>query len=207
MNETSPFYVASTFRRIGAKFIDWLIMMIPSVLFSITGHFRWNPPAVFFAWIPYLISCLIPLSISFYFLKKHAQTPGKMALGLYVMDVTTQATTLSTAQVLKRILSAIILYPLGSFSPAIVALFRTDRRHLLDLISNTQVVQKSPRKNVAQVRPILGPLLLLYFLFARADTIFFSSLSSITLHFDRNGFYMNSPDGMTPSNNQRTPVN
>lgn len=197
---TSSFYVSSTWKRIGANFIDGLIIGFPMGAFFFTGHFRFQAGTVYFAYWPYFLVISLGILLQIFFLKRFAQTPGKMVMGLYVVDSHSQRPQLSLTQAMKRSLAASVLYPMFSVAPAVWALFRLDRRHLIDLFAGTQVVQKMPREKAPQKRYILGSIFMFYFV---AVSLFNLVTFSEKITFDSKGFYMGAqPPDIKPTREQ-----
>jgi uncharacterized RDD family membrane protein YckC len=201
--ETTPFYVASTYRRMAASMVDSLFWIIPASLFFMTGHFRFDSSGGFFSWGAYLFLILFTLLFETFFLVRFSQSPGKMLLRLYVVDANTKIAKLSVSQAFLRSISK-NLYVFFSLAPAAVALFREDRRQTLDLIAGTQVMQKEKRQSPAKKRWVVGSLLLIYFLFA---SLYNLANTFKYIEFQSDGIYVHNNTSSSPGKKHHEPVN
>jgi uncharacterized RDD family membrane protein YckC len=197
------FYVASTYRRVGASIVDAFLWIVPMSLFFLLGYFRFDSNGIFFSIIPYLALVLFAFLIEFFFLFRFSQTPGKMLLRIYVVDAKNHSAKLTATQALIRTLCR-NLYVLFSLAPAVIALFREDRRQLLDLIAGTQVVQKENRSSAPQKRWIIGSFFFCYF--------FVGSLYNLIntfkyVEFQSDGIYIHNSSSSSPGKGHHEPVN
>ncbi len=114
-------------------------------------------------WLEIVLTSIIGALYPCLFIKLKNATPGKLLFRLKIVDYETGSDRLTWAQVLLRVSAEYALTPLFSLGPMAVAFFREDRRHLIDIIARTRVVQDSPRRKKAEIRRILGTILVLYF--------------------------------------------
>ena len=162
--ENTTLHLPSTWKRLGALFIDGLVLGLPTGFCFLVGIYRIGENEVFFPFIPYILSAVAALGFQFYFLKKFSTTVGKMALGLVVTDAKTLRPGLTTAQALLRLFSGFLAL-IFSLAPMAYALVREDRRQISDIIAGTQVMQKTPRKKAPKKRWIIGSVVMVYFVF------------------------------------------
>jgi uncharacterized RDD family membrane protein YckC len=128
--------------RFGAKFIDWIILMVIS--WTLTMVFGFIVPssdpekAMIFSIFSSLIQFVIGISYSTYFIGKFAATPGKMACGLKVVTAENEAVSYARAagRHVSEMLSGLIL-GIGY----IMAGFDTEKRTLHDRLCNTRVIK------------------------------------------------------------------
>jgi len=127
--------------RVGAKFLDGIIIGVPLVVFVIVGggnRFgpRNNPalPLVFDG-----VFFLVNFSYNVFFLGKFGATPGKMAARLRVVNADGTPITygMAAGRVLAEILSGMICY-IGYFMVG----WDSEKRALHDRICNTRVIRK-----------------------------------------------------------------
>lgn len=145
---TGPIIYAGFWIRFVAKFVDWIIMMIISVLINFAfGTFTPmamnNPENITATMLPSILAMLLQWSIMFFyviwFVGKHAATPGKMICGLKIVTPQNGKVTYMRAfgRCFAEILSGITLY-IGY----IMAGFDSEKRALHDRICATRVIKK-----------------------------------------------------------------
>lgn len=181
MNELAngfPQNIASTKRRLLAFAVDLFIgslFYLPFVMHLQIRNFLSQEPVE----IPVrvLIGCFAThLVYQWLFLKLLSGTPGKLFLGLRVVNRNTGG-ELGWMQALIRLFANVISAMFGYSFYAFV-FFRFDRTHLSDWIAETQVRQFVPRSEPARRRPVFG-LLLFLVLFVRGFMSTYNSLQNI----------------------------
>ncbi|MCP4020487.1 MAG: RDD family protein [Desulfobacteraceae bacterium] len=132
--------------RLGAKIIDWIILMIVNYIISFA--FGMLTPAVTSPedinkiMIPSIIVGLLQWAVSLFysiwFVGKHGATPGKMACGLKIVTAENEKVSYLRAfgRSLAEIISSIILC-IGY----IMAAFDSEKRTLHDRICSTRVIK------------------------------------------------------------------
>lgn len=125
---------AGFWRRVGAYFIDSLVVGIPlAIIFSAAGY-KDNDAG------PGLISALIGfLYFTLFESSKHQATPGKMALGIIVTDLNGHRISYQKAVIrwLSKIISGLLLM-IGY----IMVAFTAKKQGLHDKIAGTLVIRK-----------------------------------------------------------------
>jgi uncharacterized RDD family membrane protein YckC len=130
--------------RLGAWFIDWIILVIASTIillpFSFIGAFSTDQPSVFviIQLFSTILRFILPAVYESWFVGKYAQTPGKMACKLKVMMA--DGSRLSYARAIGRHFAKYISgLTLGI--GYIMAGFDDQKRTLHDRICDTRVVK------------------------------------------------------------------
>lgn len=159
---TPSLFLPSTSRRVFALGIDGLILVPLILVVMLLLGARMSLSEVRIPWAALIANIVISFSFQIFMLKKYSATPGKIAMGLKVVDAETKKPELTLQKAVLRVLSGFLSYPF-SLAPQTVALFRLDRRHLLDFIAGTQVMQNIPRPKPPKQRWIIGSILVLYF--------------------------------------------
>jgi uncharacterized RDD family membrane protein YckC len=106
----------------------------------------------------------VPALYEFVFLTLMQATPGKWFLGLKVVPFADPMGRLDWQQcVLRPLMGRLSFF----FSWAIYALafFRYDRTHAVDWVAETRVIQFTPRLTRAKLRPVLGSLLIILYVY------------------------------------------
>ena len=130
--------------RVGAWFIDWIILAIAtSIIYlplSFMGIFSFDQPAVFaiIQLFSTLLNFIIPAAYESWFVGKYAATPGKMAckLKVVVADSTQVSFARSVGRHFAKYISGLILC-IGYF----MAGFDDQKRALHDRICDTRVIR------------------------------------------------------------------
>ncbi len=104
---------------------------------------------------------LFSLIIQSYFLYQWGGTPGKLLLGLRVVNVASSS-PLYFLQALIRIMTDQLSLIFG-LAPRCFAFVRFDRRHVSDWVAETRVVQSQPRVKLPQRRWLLAIFGFFYF--------------------------------------------
>ncbi|MFL5814039.1 MAG: RDD family protein [Bdellovibrionia bacterium] len=156
---SQPGYVASTWKRLTALFIDGSILMLfwlPSVSFEHfkEGEIRFSPVLA-------AVALLMGPIYSSVMLKRFSRTLGKMAMGLTVVDRETGEARLTWNQVLSRTVPQFLTFNAVNAFLA-VALLRKDRRHVFDLLADTRVIQANPRESEPSKRWVIGLIGILF---------------------------------------------
>lgn len=138
--------------RLGAKFIDGIIMGLVNMLVSFMGGFMaatsftpgaeqgaLNSKQVIVIGIVYIVQISFTAAYSAFFVGKFAATPGKMACGIKV--VTADGGAVSYARALGRHFAE-FLSSLTLLIGYIMAAFDDEKRTLHDRICNTRVIRK-----------------------------------------------------------------
>jgi len=132
--------------RFGAKFIDGLLIGIVRVtlsialgiVFALAGG-RQPYMGTLFPLATFVIQIGVSLPYSVYFVGKFGATPGKMALGLKIINADESPVTYGTG--LKRYLGEVLSdFTLGI--GYIIAAFDEEKRALHDRICDTRVIKK-----------------------------------------------------------------
>ncbi|UXR63688.1 RDD family protein [Bdellovibrio bacteriovorus] len=158
-------YVPSTWRRLFAYSMDQLVVLPFYLPFAgIFLRLFFTDDEVVVNLTQLLVLYLIPAVFEVVFLVLMQATPGKWLMGLKVVPATNYSEKLHWSQCLLRPLAGRLSF---FFSVAIyaVAFFRYDRTHLCDWIAETRVVQGTPRPKKAQIRWILGTLVVLLYVY------------------------------------------
>ena len=130
--------------RLGAWFIDWIILAIASSIIyfplSFMGIFSFDQPAVFavIQLFSTILNFIIPAAYESWFVGKYAATPGKMACKLKV--VMADGTRISLARSIGRHFAKYIsgmIFGIGY----IMAGFDDQKRALHDRICDTRVIK------------------------------------------------------------------
>lgn len=158
-------YVPSTWRRLFAYSVDQLVVL-PFYLPFVGVFFRlfFSDDEVLVSLNQLLVLYLIPAVYECVFLILMQATPGKWLMGLKVVPSQNYTEKLHWSQCLLRPLVGRLSF---FFSAAVyaVAFFRYDRTHLCDWVAETRVVQGKPRPRKAQIRWILGTLVVLLYVY------------------------------------------
>lgn len=160
-NTPAALHLPNTWPRFCALMFDGLLIFLLYIPFYFANQIRIDRTEVFMSWTFVAAITTVVFLFQFIFLKKYSRTPGKMLFGLYVVDIQTQLPKLDNRQVIRRILAGLLSLPLA-MAPQALALFRLDRRSVLDLFAGTQVLRDRPRKSPAKIRWILGGIIVLY---------------------------------------------
>ncbi|MGQ8872031.1 RDD family protein [Paenibacillus sp. TSA_86.1] len=129
-------YKAGFWIRLGASFVDGLIIGIPLVIIAgaITGNYDTDEP------IAKILSALYSILLPVYW---YGRTIGKRLFGIRIQTYDTQESPRITTM-LMRVLVAGIVYTLTLGIGIIVSMFmiglREDRRAIHDFIAGTEVV-------------------------------------------------------------------
>lgn len=158
-------HVPSTWRRLFAYSIDQMVVL-PFYLPFIGIFLRlfFTDDEVLVSLNQLLVLYLIPAVYECVFLVLMQATPGKWLMGLKVVPSRNYDEKLHWSQCLLRPLVGRLSF---FFSAAVysVAFFRYDRTHLCDWVAETRVVQGTPRPHKAQIRWILGTVVLLLYVY------------------------------------------
>ena len=123
--------------RFGAKFIDGIIVGIAGFLLGFAGTVIGGPRANSFVTV---LSWVLSLAYTTYFLGAYSATPGKMACGLKV--IRPDGEKISYARACGRFFAEILSYII-LFIGYIIAAFDDEKRALHDRICDTRVVKKA----------------------------------------------------------------
>lgn len=157
-------YVATLSRRVCAKLIDSLLIAVIVWIVAINGPISGTDELIYLSLVKYLyVVFLIPFVYDLLFLIWLQQTPGKWMMQLKVVPIGRLGDMVSVSQAFLRSLTEHLLGFLG-IAYFIPVLWRFDRRHLGDLISETVVVQVPPRSSPTKIYPVFSIILLLLFL-------------------------------------------
>lgn len=158
-------FVPSTLRRLVAHGIDQLIRMFFYIPFAKSFFLLiFTDEDVRISTVQLVVLFLVPALYEFVFLTLFQATPGKLLLGLKVVPCTDPTARLEWQQcVLRPLMGRLSFF----FSWAIYALafFRYDRTHVVDWVAETRVIQFTPRMTRAKLRPVLGSLLIVIYLY------------------------------------------
>lgn len=153
--------IARTWKRILAYFLDLLVL---SFCWLPVKFFMWQPVVNYAdARIPINILFLSGALILFYkwmFLYFLGGTPGKLFLGLRIVNRWDESRPLGLLQSLLRVLADALSLFFG-LAPRAFALLRFDRTHFSDWIAETQVVQKMQHRAIKR-RWWLPALVIIY---------------------------------------------
>lgn len=143
---------AGFWTRLGAKFIDGIIMGLVNMLVSFMGGFMaatsftpgaeqgaFNSGQFVVIGIVYIVQISFTAAYSAFFVGKFAATPGKMACGVKV--ITADGGTVSYARALGRHFAE-FLSSLTLLIGYVMAAFDDEKRTLHDRICNTRVIRK-----------------------------------------------------------------
>lgn len=158
-------YVPSTWRRLVAHGVDQLIRVFCYIPFAKPFFLMvFTDEDVKISLLQLFVLFMVPAIYELVFLILFQATPGKWLLGLKVVPFTNPSEKLDLQQCILRPLMGRLSF---FFSWAIYALafFRYDRTHIMDWVAETRVVQFSPRATRAKLRPILGVLLILLYVY------------------------------------------
>ncbi|MFS4459755.1 RDD family protein [Bdellovibrio sp. HCB2-146] len=151
-------YVPSTWRRLGANFIDQVLSLLMYLPFGgVFFKLFFTEEDVFISIFQLIILFFIPVIYDFIFLVLMQATPGKWMLGLKVVPRENPVQPLEVAQCLLRPLTGRLSFFFG-WAIYALAFFRYDRTHLCDWVAETRVVQFQPRPERTRLRWFLGLL-------------------------------------------------
>lgn len=156
------FFIASTWKRLAAFFIDRMIaffIFTPVILQVVSGYFQDQNLKISWFWL--ILCFLLEITYHVVFLKILGATVGKMIFGLRVVTYRTHE-NLRWFQCVLRVLTDHLSFFFGE-SLRVLALFRFDRRHVSDWVAETQVVQFTRRLEPARPRRWLALILFFYF--------------------------------------------
>ncbi len=149
-------FTATLPRRFWALSFDWFLLLIflsPFLSRVWINLFASGEAFLELSWIA--IGVIFEIAFKVTFLKFCGGTPGKLIFGLRVVDEQNPEKPLDWGQSILRVwLDHFTLF--FSFAFYFTALFRMDRRHVIDLIAHTRVVQKKPLQRVPIRRPVLA---------------------------------------------------
>lgn len=106
------------------------------------------------------ISGAIVFEISF--LIGYGATPGKIMMGLRVVDSSDSREGLRVAQAFIRVLSRYLFTPFFGMALNLLMFYRYDRTHLFDWIASTRVVQLYPRLRPVKRRYIFATIMVVW---------------------------------------------
>jgi len=163
MNVT--YHIPSTWSRLGAHFLD--ILWCPFVaLFFLDHRINYYISEKFFPLRSLAFTLLTLTLVKILCLKFVGATPGKWLMGLRVVPFRPgKGRELSWMSAITRVLTGAMLLPLFGNAPIVILFFRYDRTHLLDWLAETRVIGLVERPDRVRLRPLLGCILFIYFLF------------------------------------------
>jgi uncharacterized RDD family membrane protein YckC len=137
---------AGFWRRYVATLVDGMLITITffplAVMFTVLGGRDVQDPRY---WIATLGSLVVNMGLNFFyfgwFYKNKGATPGKLLMGLRVVDLETGMNLSYGRTFLREIVGKTIGY-LTLFIGFILAGFRSDKRALHDLLASTQVIRR-----------------------------------------------------------------
>ena len=142
---------ANFWLRTAAFIIDNIINIVIGVI--IMFIFPRNPETQIFS-LANILASVLSIALMGLFLRYTQASPGKLLLGLKIINL--KGDKLSWKQsILRPLLTTVFGYILF-FGAQAVAFFRPDRRQLVDLILNTQVVQEDEHSSPIQPYPVIG---------------------------------------------------
>ncbi len=150
-------FTASMWARLGAAFIDQLILAAIFLSLEITQLLHLQDRKTIA--LDLLIVVTVIFFYQFLFLSLKSATPGKLLLGIMVVAAETRGRRpASDARIVKRSVFGplmMLIYPL----PFVFSFLRSDRRQLADLLSGTKVIATD--RAVRKKRPLIAILLAL----------------------------------------------
>lgn len=186
------YYVASTWRRIFAFMIDAILFCLFLLPCLTQGVMNLLSKGVFSVHI-FLILGAVGLNFAYrvFFLYFFQGTLGQLFLGLRVKSIHSEVIEVSFEQAFIRALVA-SLYIFLKWLPFVTALFSQKRRHLVDFIAETEVVQLPVYVKQLPRRYVLGSVVLLFTLTSGVERAYWF-LSNTTVEA---GFLKWSPSGI-----------
>jgi uncharacterized RDD family membrane protein YckC len=168
-------HLPGTSRRLAALSLDGIVSGLPWLLIPLlAGGFSFDLSRMdfFVSWTLLGTSWAWMILYQVVFLRLKGATPGKMALGLRVVQAEEPADdALGWGQVLVRVLISNVIPMIVGMIPQLLALVRLDRRQLADLAAGTRVVQDRPRPSPPRKRWVLASVLLVIFLLNAMSTL------------------------------------
>jgi uncharacterized RDD family membrane protein YckC len=124
--------------RVGAKLIDGIVLTVAGFAFGLVGHFM-TSEVILRSILQNVLSLILSLGYTTYFLGAYSATPGKMACGLRV--VRPDGERLSYARGCGRFLGEFVSSLILGIGYLMV-IFDEEKRALHDRICDTRVVKK-----------------------------------------------------------------
>lgn len=158
-------FVPSTWRRLMAHGIDQGLQLVLYIPFGKSFFLLiFTDESVRISLVELFVLFMIPALYEWVFLTLMQATPGKWMMGLKVVPFSSPLEALSWQHCFLRPLVGRLsfFFSWGIFA---LAFFRYDRTHLADWMAETRVVQFVPRIRRASVRPILGALLCVFYVY------------------------------------------
>lgn len=153
--KVNNFFVASTYRRSFAYTIDQVLIVLCYLPFwDVFFGALTSPSAYNISLNLFLFFLVLPAIYELIFLALFSQTPGKKLLGMWVLSAK-NCQALDPMQIVKRAVFG-RLSLIFSLAPQAAMFFRYDRRHWVDLLAGTIVVQEVPRAEKPKMRWVLG---------------------------------------------------
>lgn len=161
--------VPSNWTRILALFIDQLVFLPVFILIWLPAlKAVLDPQAteIVFRWPTILIGVLVTLLLQAGCLVIWGATPGKYLLSLRVINSNSfevaKSSHISWMKAFLRVISWFISSFLLPYIVLAVSFFRKDRRHLVDLMVGTRVIQLKPRNGKSAIRKVVGSLFMFF---------------------------------------------
>ena len=172
-------YIATVNRRVLAKLVDYALIGILTSFFIMNVQLSGTDQFVYISIYKYLmIVFAVPFVYDFTFLVFLQQTPGKWVMQIKVAPIGKLGKEIDLHQAFLRSLSEHLLGFIG-LAYFIPVLWRYDRRHWGDCLSDTIVVQVPPRMTKSKTYPLVGVLLFLIFAIPAME-----SFSTLIDHID-----------------------
>jgi uncharacterized RDD family membrane protein YckC len=161
--QQSPDFLPSTYRRLGAEFIDLIVCVMVFALGVLVATTQGYEPdyLAFDSWSFLLGFALLRIIYEVFQLRFQGATLGKRVLGLRVVSLPFGYRSLPWMICWIRTLTK-RLDVFVNMLPQLFAFYRSDRRQLADQIAETQVIQDRQRPTFPRPRPILATLLIIF---------------------------------------------
>ncbi len=161
---SNPSYLPSTWKRCFAFAFDQFVMIL--LYFPLWGFWyemmTSDEEVIYVPLSVYAFFLLFPFFYEFIFLFLFQQTPGKWVFGLWVVSPSDPARPLTWVQAfLRALVGRFSLF--FSWAPYALVFFTYDRRHLVDWVAETRVLQDTPRARPPKIRWIVGIILVLFY--------------------------------------------
>ncbi len=160
--DSPQFAVAGSYRRMLAYYLDGLVLlivMLPAGMHLLRNVVSGRDAVVSWFWMGFTVFAWALYQALF--LRFYGATAGKSAMDLRVVSLNPSSPQLTWTQVCVRALGTIVAGMFGYLFYA-VALLRKDRRHVVDLIAQTQVIQDGLKSRHKPRRFVIGVLAILF---------------------------------------------
>lgn len=160
------YHISSTWKRLVARFIDDAYVFIlqgPVVIIFFKDFIISGEPKIHWAHALYFVA--VKIVYETLFVHFFSATPGKMHMGLKILNRQPERTSKNIAldQAFLRSLVSQLSYIFG-WSLYVTAFYKYNRTHVADWVAETQVVSKIKRADRPQLRWIFATCFIFFFM-------------------------------------------